>query len=592
MPHTLSNRPIVLPDSTEIAIELVGGRDISANFDMQSLTSLLHGDRILVRRPSTACAFCTPGAGITLTTLRKKLRWNDGGSWSMALLRMALRDFVIVQQRHRPARRLPPLTGETGAGKSILIDALQLALGARADTSVVREGRARPTSTPNLTSPRNSRTGWSTAALKAAPACCCAASSTRRARAAPGSTAARPLPTIATAPPGAQLVDIHGQHAWQSLTQPTPCAACRCLRPAARRRPAPGLDAVAQRPARAGPGAHAAKTALRERERLLWQIGECKNSPPGPQGSGTNCRHSTPACRTPTPCKTAPPRCWLCSKAKAWARAAAWRAGAAAAHQQAHLEPRFEPVAQELASSLAQVEDARHALQLPAPHRPRPQHLQALDERLAAWLAQARRYKCPPAELPQLLLSWQQNCNGWTPQPTSARCWRKSSSARAATTPGAAAQCAAPQRRAPAGPGHQCRHAGFGHDRGTFDVRISPPRPGPQGLDAVEFLVASHPGVTPRPVGKVASAASCRALPWPFTCTSELGQAGTLIFDEVDAGIGGAVAQTVGQLMQRLGRDRQVLAVTHLAQVAACADQHLVVHKQRSTQGTSSSVTP
>jgi len=72
--------------------------------------------------------------------------------------------------------------------------------------------------------------------------------------------------------------------------------------------------------------------------------------------------------------------------------------------------------------------------------------------------------------------------------------------------------------------------------------------------------------------------------------TSALGDAGTLIFDEVDAGVGGAVAQTVGQLMQQLGRARQVLAVTHLAQVAACADHHLVVVKQRAADGSYSSV--
>jgi DNA repair protein RecN (Recombination protein N) len=62
--------------------------------------------------------------------------------------------------------------------------------------------------------------------------------------------------------------------------------------------------------------------------------------------------------------------------------------------------------------------------------------------------------------------------------------------------------------------------------------------------------------------------------------TSQLGTAQTLIFDEVDAGVGGAVAQTVGRLMQQLGVDRQVLAVTHLPQVAACADHHLLVAKQ------------
>jgi len=72
--------------------------------------------------------------------------------------------------------------------------------------------------------------------------------------------------------------------------------------------------------------------------------------------------------------------------------------------------------------------------------------------------------------------------------------------------------------------------------------------------------------------------------------TSQLGTARTLIFDEVDAGVGGAVAQTVGRLMRQLGIDRQVLAVTHLPQVAACADHHLVVTKQLQGQSTLSSV--
>jgi NAD+ kinase len=79
-PHTLSNRPIVLPDATEVAIEVVGGRDISANFDMQSLASLLHGDRILVRRSKHHVRFLHPRGWSYFATLRKKLRWNEGGS--------------------------------------------------------------------------------------------------------------------------------------------------------------------------------------------------------------------------------------------------------------------------------------------------------------------------------------------------------------------------------------------------------------------------------------------------------------------------------------------------------------------------------
>ena len=79
-PHTLSNRPIVLPDTGEIAIELVAGRDASANFDMQSLASLLHGDRILVKRSQHQVRFLHPRGWSYYDTLRQKLHWNEGGS--------------------------------------------------------------------------------------------------------------------------------------------------------------------------------------------------------------------------------------------------------------------------------------------------------------------------------------------------------------------------------------------------------------------------------------------------------------------------------------------------------------------------------
>jgi NAD+ kinase len=77
-PHTLSNRPVVLPDGVEIAIELVSGRDASANFDMQSLASLLHGDRIVVRRSEHKVRFLHPKGWTYFDTLRKKLHWNEG----------------------------------------------------------------------------------------------------------------------------------------------------------------------------------------------------------------------------------------------------------------------------------------------------------------------------------------------------------------------------------------------------------------------------------------------------------------------------------------------------------------------------------
>ena len=78
-PHTLSNRPIVLSDSAEVAIEIVAGRDASANFDMQSLASLLHGDRIMVRKSEHRVRFLHPKGWSYFDTLRKKLHWNEGG---------------------------------------------------------------------------------------------------------------------------------------------------------------------------------------------------------------------------------------------------------------------------------------------------------------------------------------------------------------------------------------------------------------------------------------------------------------------------------------------------------------------------------
>jgi DNA repair protein RecN (Recombination protein N) len=94
--------------------------------------------------------------------------------------------------------------------------------------------------------------------------------------------------------------------------------------------------------------------------------------------------------------------------------------------------------------------------------------------------------------------------------------------------------------------------------------------------------VAGHAGSTPRPLAKVASGGelSRLALAVAVTTARDGDGAATLIFDEIDAGIGGAVADTVGRLMKQLGRERQVLAVTHLAQVAACGDHHFVVSKQ------------
>jgi len=133
---------------------------------------------------------------------------------------------------------------------------------------------------------------------------------------------------------------------------------------------------------------------------------------------------------------------------------------------------------------------------------------------------------------------------------------------------------------------------GLGMQGGQFQIQLVPlQHPMQFGMEDVQFLVAGHAGSTPRPVAKVASGGELARLALAIAVTtSRLGAVPTLIFDEVDVGIGGAVAETVGRLMRQLGVDRQVLAVTHLAQVAACADQHWLVSKQQQGANTVSSV--
>ena len=133
---------------------------------------------------------------------------------------------------------------------------------------------------------------------------------------------------------------------------------------------------------------------------------------------------------------------------------------------------------------------------------------------------------------------------------------------------------------------------GLGMAGGVFEVQLNElAQPQSQGLDEVVFLVAGHPGATPKPLGKVASGGELSRISLAIAvATSQLGEAGTLIFDEVDSGVGGAVAETVGRLLKQLGADRQVLAVTHLPQVAACADQHWVVSKSLTDGHTQSKV--
>lgn len=514
----------------------------------------------------------------------------------MSLRRIALRDFVIV-----PALELDlgpgfgVLTGETGAGKSILIDALQLALGARADSGVVREGAARCEIAAEFDCPASLRPwldeqGFATEATLLLRR---TVDTDGRSRAWINGSAATmaQLKTLAD-----DLVDIHGQHAWQSLTRPDAVRALLDAYAGIDTAPAQRQWAQWRQQRKALDSATERQHSLRqESERLAWQIGELDKLAPQPgEWDELNGQHSRLA-NAQALQDAAQTAAAALDEAEPSATSLLHRA-LSALQAQAHIEPAFTGPAEALEAALAQVQDSVHSLRQYTRHAEQdPASLAALDERLSLWLSLARRYRRPPEELAELLAQWKAELAGIDQaldlaalEQAERQAWRAFDTElqRLSRQRGQAA----PRLSKAITEAMQALGMAGGH----FEVSLQRlEEPQASGREQVEFLVAGHAGVAARPVGKVASGGELSRIALAISVvTSRLGQAPTLIFDEVDSGIGGAVAHTVGQLLRQLGRDRQVLAVTHLAQVAACADHHLLVSKQAEDGQTRSTVQP
>jgi DNA repair protein RecN (Recombination protein N) len=244
---------------------------------------------------------------------------------------------------------------------------------------------------------------------------------------------------------------------------------------------------------------------------------------------------------------------------------------------------------------LAQAGDVAHSVHAYLNHTELdPERLQALDDRMSLWMSLARRFKRTPQELPALDQEWKNRLSQLDAATDLAALEAKVDQAWAAYEAQARLVSKARTQAAPKlAKSITQAMQGLGMQGGRFEVTLEKlEHPTASGMENILFLVAGHSGSTPRPVGKVASGGELSRIALAIAVTtSELGTAQTLIFDEVDSGVGGAVAETVGRLMKQLGKDRQVLAVTHLPQVAACADHHLQVSKQSDAQGTWSEVT-
>ena len=518
----------------------------------------------------------------------------------MSLKRIVLRDFVIIDELDLDLDKgFTVLTGETGAGKSILIDALQLVTGARADTGLIREGAGRTDVSIEFDECTALR-GWLEEAGFAPSFDPGATLLLRRTVDTQGKSRAWINGSPATATQlrelGEQLFDIHGQHAWQSLTR---AEAVRGLLDAYARIDTSPLSRRWEQWRSAlttlDEARKAQDTLQRERERLGWQIGEVDKLAPQPAEWDTlNIDHSRLA-HAQALMDAAQGALDALDGDESSANRALDGARQLLQNQE-HLEPEFKSLVEVLNSSLAQVEDSVHTLRAYLRRTDLdPERLAELDARLTTWMSLARRYKRPPEELAATLAGWKEELARLDAAADLAALEAAEQQAQAAYMKEAQAVSKA---RAVAAPklaqAISLAMQGLGMQGGRFDVQLQKAdHPLQSGLEEVSFLVAGHAGSTPRPVGKVASGGELSRIALAIAVTtSQLGTAQTLIFDEVDSGVGGAVAETVGRLMKQLGRDRQVLAVTHLPQVAACADHHLVVAKQRQGTQTLSTVAP
>jgi DNA repair protein RecN (Recombination protein N) len=509
------------------------------------------------------------------------------------LRRLSLRDVVIVAELEvELGAGFSVLTGETGAGKSILIDALQLALGNRADAALVREGAARAEVSAEFDTPASLRPWLEDAGFSADETLLL-----RRTVDAQGDTAGRSRAWINGSPATVaqlreaadHLLDIHGQHAWQSLTRP---AAVRAMLDAQAGADTAAMTAAWQAWRHALAALDEARgrrdTLERERERLAWQVAEIeKLAPADGEWDSLNAEHQRLA-HGEALLDGARSALDALADAEDSAQAQTARAVSALEDVQRH-DADLGAVVDVLHAAQAQLEDAAHTLHAYLGHRDAdPDRLAELDSRIAAWVSLARRFRRTPAELPALWQGWQAELRQLDAAADLAALERRAATAEAAWRVEAGRISQLRKKAAPRlGSAVTQAMQQLGMAGGRFEVALLPlEQAQAQGLESVELRMAGHAGSTPRALAKVASGGELSRLALAIAVTTAQAPGSsvpTLIFDEIDAGVGGAVADSVGRLMKQLGRSMgqrgQVLAVTHLAQVAACADGHFVVSK-------------
>lgn len=519
------------------------------------------------------------------------------------LTHLSIRDFVIVDQVDLDfSPGFTVLTGETGAGKSILIDALSLTMGGRSDSSQVRHhcDRAEISAVFDISSLPELSAWLAEHSLQGDPDTCLLRRTLDANSRSRGFINGHTVTLQQLRQVGEFLVDIHGQHAHQSL-----------LRPAAQR---DLLDAYADNgklvqevkksyqhwqrlyQQRIAWEQHSADYQ-QERELLEWQYRELTDLNFSLEEWQTLQAEHRRLSHTASLLEMAEKGMDVLSESET-AAISQINAVINQLHLLLDYDNQLKTVLDLLTSAQVELQEGIYELKHYKQHLDLdPQRLQEIEERLAAIHSAARKYRIMPDELPDFLMkitdrlselnvSQAQGAlleNEIAAKKDYLKLAAKLSKARAKAAHLLAQQVTAAMQT-------------LAMEGGQFSVVLLPLEQGNfSGLEQIEFQVSAHKGLPLKPLEKVVSGGELSRISLAIqVITSKIGKAPTLIFDEVDAGIGGRVAEIIGKLLKKLGEERQILCITHLAQVASAADQQWQVNKftdQSNTKQVSSQIT-
>lgn len=501
---------------------------------------------------------------------------------------LSIRDFVIVERAELEAGAgFTVLSGETGAGKSILVDALELLVGGRADASLVREGAERAELSAEFEAGGDGalERHLAEAGLEGDPGIVILRRTLDRGGRSRCFVNGHAATLAQLREAGEHLVDIHGQHEHQSLLRASAqrdlldahagaqdlARACAEAWRGWKRLEALAAEALEAFEKRAAERAdleeklsELKKLALKEGEwdalsARLQRLAHGSSLLAGAQSSLEALSEADGACLPQL-------------------SAVASRLRSLSEHDE-----RLQAIVELLETAEVQAGEAARDLRDYASRVDLdPQALKETEQRIEALHAAGRKYRRRPAELPALEQDLLQRLRELELAASPEALQREVASAKARYE-SAAKKLSAKRRSAAQALGKDVTRAmqGLAMSGGRFAATLSAlEEPGASGLESVSFDVASHPSLPLRPLAKVASGGELARVSLAIQLVAaKESPVGTLVFDEVDAGIGGAVAETVGRALKKLGRDRQVLCVTHLPQVAAQGDEQWTVSR-------------